>query len=98
MRKNLDTETICSETTLCLTISATPARASICKERIIYSRIPAIFETLYKLPHKAINTLEKAYTSASKQGAKRLLYTIISQRIQERKKAERAQLCSKVIA
>ena len=73
MGKNLDAETICPETTLCLTISATPARADIYPERLIYSRIPAIFETLYKLPHKAINTLEKAYTGARTQGAKRLL-------------------------
>lgn len=46
MGKNLDAEIICSETTLCLTISATQARASIYPERPIYSRIPAIFETV----------------------------------------------------
>ena len=39
MGKNLDAETICPETTLCLTISATPARADIYQELPIYSRI-----------------------------------------------------------
>lgn len=73
MGKNLDAKTICHETTLCLTISATPARADIHPERPIYSRIPTVCETVQKLPHKAINALEKAYTSARAQGAKKII-------------------------